>query len=1068
MYRNKRFIGIIILLITIFTWISPTAKVFAENTSVIKVDSKLQGVTYKLNPEVVEMPSGINYEVLEEEIIEYDKLEEPIPEEEIIKNSIKRKVSIPTKTNAIKDKRGLKLKGKSKLPTNISTEEPLWNREKSYIPKSITVDNQTLKKINPKVGKVYFDPINHTTIKVIGEAKADGSGGMSIPVEKPDLSEIIEDVNIPEQTITLSEEDIVYINPEVEIVDTSSASRGQVAAKDGFVPSDRGAWIKIKLDGLPLIKEGTDVQNERDDEERERKLKEEKDKLIKESGYWNTLAQREQLDADAKAEQAAIDKEREGEMKVSADVKIKKGYIKIFEPEISASLDWDWGILSAEARADIDIESDIIIEGKVRLQKEVEILIQGFEVDFKIGKIACGVYLVVGIDGRIRFETRVQQQGTATVGVATKGFLVPMVVYPFVDYDNTALETQMMLTGELKLWALAMPKVTLQILDVPVLDARFRIGIEAGASFSIGGEEADTFRLWIDILLQLKVQAIFFEGGFEERWNLYDKTKVYDPSQPIGGGSDGVSKARGHVLIEIERMDAKRDIIVGSVTRCQSPTSKPESVQGEKVKIKILQVDGKEIVHEATLDEKGKFYSNVPITPLDRVIVSYDKEDLEYDYNTTSPHMNIRPPYIVNSIFRDGFNNKVIGKVVGEIYGPNGIASDGDEETFGDKIYVRISKDEKSGGKGYYVPVDENGKFSLDNVALSNEDLISAGLVFEGAQVETNRGKPELGLEIYHTLIESEDKKSFRVEGAIQNLYGDKLYKGSVKFYNGKGELLAESKAHELNEITTIKETPKPNRPNESTIKPNIPDGFNYNISKNISSQKSIIEKMKDAMYGREMEIRDPSTIFELNIPVPISIIFAVGGGGYIVIEHNGIKKYINVIGKAKEPEVPVLERAVVSPVEEIINSRINPVMGRDMKKTIVDNAIKLQDPSAKINLNQTHGVLYSLVSTPASQSSTYSFKEGNLILSAKGEKNSIELSWVTTLDTTNIDGYRIYRGISSGGEELVPITGTIAIKVNKYVDTKVTPGTTFYYLCSVVYKNGDEFIISNEVIMTK
>lgn len=158
----------------------------------------------------------------------------------------------------------------------------------------------------------------------------------------------------------------------------------------------------------------------------------------------------------------------------------------------------------------------------------------------------------------------------------------------------------------------------------------------------------------------------------------------------------------------------------------------------------------------------------------------------------------------------------------------------------------------------------------------------------------------------------------------------------------------------------------------------------------------------------------------------------------------------------------------MVSPVEEIINSRINPVMGRDMKKTIVDNAIKLQDPSAKINLNQTHGVLYSLVSTPASQSSTYSFKEGNLILSAKGEKNSIELSWVTTLDTTNIDGYRIYRGISSGGEELVPITGTIAIKGNKYVDTKVTPGTTYYYLCSVVYKNGDEFIISNEVIMTK
>mgnify|MGYP000913099180 CR=1 FL=1 len=73
-----------------------------------------------------------------------------------------------------------------------------------------------------------------------------------------------------------------------------------------------------------------------------------------------------------------------------------------------------------------------------------------------------------------------------------------------------------------------------------------------------------------------------------------------------------------------------------------------------------------------------------------------------------------------------------------------------------------------------------------------------------------------------------------------------------------------------------------------------------------------------------------------------------------------------------------------------------------------------------------------------------------------------------TTLDTTNIEGYRIYRGLSSGNEELVPITGAMAIKDNKYIDTNVTSGTTYYYLCSVVYKNGDEFIISNEVMMTK
>lgn len=1060
MYRNKKNIAILIILITIFTWISPTAKVLAENTGVVKVNSKLQGVTYKLNSEVIEMPYGINYEVLEEEVIDYGKIDKPVSEEEIIKDSIKRKVSIPTKDDAMK--KGLKLKNINKIPINNSTEEPLWNREKNYKPKTIIVDNKTLKKLNPKVGKVYFDPVNHTTIKITGEAKSDGSGGMIIPVEKPDLSEVIEDVNIPEQTVTLSREDIVYTNPEVKIVEVSSSSISQVASTGGFVPSERGAWIKINLNGLTLIKEGTDVENEKDDKARQEKLKGEKEKLLEESSYWKTQGQRQKMDEEARAEQAAIDKEREGETKLSADVKIKKGYIKIFDPEISASLDWDWGMLSAEARADIDIESDIVIEGKVKLTKEVEILIQGFEVDFKIGKIACGIYLVVGIDGSITFETRVQQQGTATVGVAAKGFLIPMVVYPFVDYNNTALETQMMLSGELKLWALAMPKITLEILDVKILDAGFRIGIEAGASFSIGGEEADTFRLWIDILLQFRVQAIFLgEGGFEERWNLYDRTKVYDRSQPIGGGSDGVSKIKGHVLIEIERIDAARDTIVGSVTRAQSPASEPELVQGDKVIIKILQVDGTEISYEATLDKKGEFCSNVPITPLDKVSISYNKEDLEYDYSTTSPYINIRPPYIVNSIFRDGFNNKVIGKVVGEIYGPNGIASDGDERIFEDDIYVRISKDKNSIGIGHYIQVDENGEFLLENVTLGSSDLISAGLIFEGARVETERAKPKLGLEIYHTVIEGKDKGSFRVEGAIQNLYGNKLYEGSVKFYNGKGGLIAETKAYNPNEISDTIETLKLDKTSELSIKSKLSGRSNSDIKMEISPRKSMKEKMKDAMRGIEVEISDPSTLFELNIPVPINTIFGLGGG-YIEIEHNGIKKQINVIGKAKEIKVPVLEAAVVSPIEEIINSRINPAMGKDMKKAITNNAMKFQNSSAEIDVSQAHGVAYSFVQTPISQDRIYSFKEGDIQLVAKGGKGSVSLSWTNKLDKRNIEGYRLYRGVSSDGEDLKPITSSI-INDTKYIDKSVAVGLKYYYLCSVVYENGDEFIISNE-----
>ena len=362
--------------------------------------------------------------------------------------------------------------------------------------------------------------------------------------------------------------------------------------------------------------------------------------------------------------------------------------------------------------------------------------------------------------------------------------------------------------------------------------------------------------------------------------------------------------------------------------------------------------------------------------------------------------------------------------------------------------------------------------------------MISAGLVFEGGQVETQVSKPELGLEIYTTIVENEDKQSFTILGSIQNLNGDKLYKGPVKLMSG-GKVIAETNAHELNEIiatedktvtrekTAIKEMPvtkempSNTKPNELDIKAELPGIINHNLDKDILLRKSIREKIRDAAFrGEKTEESYPSTLFEFNIPIALDKVVYLGGGA-VQIEHNGITKTKNVIG-GKRLEEPQLETAVVSPIEEIINSRINPAMGKDMKRSISDKTKSLQAPNANIDVSQNHGVLYSLVQTPPAKSGIYSFKDDSLKLNAQGGTNGVTLSWITNLDTTNIEGYKLYRGTTAAGEELVPISGTLPIKGNTYVDTKVSQGTTYYYLCSVVYKNGDEFIISNEVMITK
>lgn len=1052
MYKNKRLIGILLVLVTIISSIFPTVKVFAEGTGEIKAESKFQGVTYKLNPDVIQMPSGIDYEIAEEEKIDYTEYEESD------RKSNKRKVSIPSDKSGrkglfLRDKR----KGTNNLPSSFNREEPAWNKDIVFEPTSITVDSQTVKKLSPEIGKTYFDPVNQTTFKVIDKPTTNSSGLTTIPVEKPEISEVITDVNIPQQTIELTEDDISYLHPELSKIETSRSQVTQTASISGFVPSTQDHWIKIDLDGLTLINEGSNVKNKEEAEER---------KTEAEKGTWRTEEEKKLFEE----QEEKMKEEQKGDGSFSANVKITDGYIKIFKPELSASLEWEKLMFYADAKADIDIESDIIIEGEVKINKEVEILIQGFEVDFEIGKVACGIYLVLGVDGSVSFDVRVQQQGTVTVGAAARGVLIPMVVYPFVDYDNSAYESQVIINGKLKLWALAVPKVSLHILDWDVLSAKFRVGVEANAIFSTNLDESETFRLWIDLLLELRVQVIDLKEKvpFETRITLYERSKTRSKDEvgtPIDGGTEGGYKAKGFVLIDIDKMDAVRDIIRGTVTKAINSVSPPISCTGEEIIIKILHVDRTVTEHKVTLEEYGKFYLNTPITPLDMVSVSYDKVDIKYDYSSTTPYMNIQPPYKVISLFADAFNEKVIGEIDGEIYGPNEIAYDGDEVRFAGDIFVKLSGSNNSGGS-YKIQPGDNGEFVLENFPLTKGNLVSAGLVFEEARIETELLEPELGLDIHYGLIESDDKSSFTIIGAIQNVNGDKLYKGNVKLYGGNKALLGDVKAEVPGEITPDSNNINSNKKVSLDIKTKLPSGINEDLVKEVPAKLSPKELIKTAIKGNEDIMT--STVFEFNVPMTVRQAAALGGVS-IEIEHNGIIKKEIVISKMELPKPPELEKTVVSPIEDLINRRINPAMGRDMKHAIANQARIYQDAGANININQAaHSTLYSLVQTPMTQSSVYSFKEDSLKLNAQVDKNGISLSWNTNLDPTNIEGYRIYRGIAPGAEELVAITGATSIKDNKYIDTKVSSGTSYYYLCSVVYKNGDEFIISNEVMMTK
>lgn len=80
---------------------------------------------------------------------------------------------------------------------------------------------------------------------------------------------------------------------------------------------------------------------------------------------------------------------------------------------------------------------------------------------------------------------------------------------------------------------------------------------------------------------------------------------------------------------------------------------------------------------------------------------------------------------------------------------------------------------------------------------------------------------------------------------------------------------------------------------------------------------------------------------------------------------------------------------------------------------------------------------------------------------------HSISLAWTASVDT--VDGYNIYRSLSSGTETLPPespLNGTTLITGVTYADNTVTLGNTYFYEVRAS-RAGVESVVSNEVTAT-
>ncbi|MGI6621988.1 MAG: hypothetical protein GX227_05670 [Clostridiaceae bacterium] len=77
--------------------------------------------------------------------------------------------------------------------------------------------------------------------------------------------------------------------------------------------------------------------------------------------------------------------------------------------------------------------------------------------------------------------------------------------------------------------------------------------------------------------------------------------------------------------------------------------------------------------------------------------------------------------------------------------------------------------------------------------------------------------------------------------------------------------------------------------------------------------------------------------------------------------------------------------------------------------------------------------------------------------------KDSITLNWNKITHEKGVKGYYVYRATTSGGQTIVPETD-FWIDGTKYVDKKITPGTTYYYIVKPILGDGYTGRPSNEV----
>lgn len=446
-----------------------------------------------------------------------------------------------------------------------------------------------------------------------------------------------------------------------------------------------------------------------------------------------------------------------------------KGYLALGDMALDGYYHkWDYAFYFSVAE-ELQLQATLAAQ----LKEEVRIPILGVDVAFdsKIGSIAGGLFLVVGVDGKftLQIESR-QWMKLNKVGLKGKNaYYVPYTIKPFREFGPYGFDLDSHFNGAINGYVKAGALLELSLLGLDIVGAGVFAGM--GASTAISGDyvEADLYGI---------VQAyIKFLGKHK---NIINWTPtILQKKQANNAG----------YIVTFKEACAYRDEVWGNL-QFDSGVKGNLPEKDKDVTLIVKNALGNEKSYYKKTDDKGDFHFTGVNLQKDDKITLYLKEKYSTNYVRSAP---INPTFPFNKVFVtevDFFNDYVSGYLPSVIV-KNWSNEENQEITFdqsksqNSSIKLKISQNE------YPVILDSQGYFKLDLTNVTPQNTASVELTFDDWVINSSKVVPTVDFkaELVRTPISYEktientkpvDITKLLETVVITNMRGTKVYDGDA------------------------------------------------------------------------------------------------------------------------------------------------------------------------------------------------------------------------------------------------------------------------------------------------